>query len=286
MSMIAHTLLFFIREQNIAEDFSLLGSCLCSLEKGGRRPVIVYNQGFLANEQVAEFLGRYQLDFHLIGTGKNDGTAAGRQACFEYIWNNLPDTDYITEIHPDMIFTPRWADILADYLDRTDEPMISSGIINRTGVIPFADRTASFPNGMVSAEFLEGLCEDRIVLGFNNPCMHRSQALRLAGGYDTRFLTGKSCYEDDSMLLSYFYYCGIRSGWRPKVNLNAMVYHATATQWVGLGHDQRENYNGLVRQYGAMGLKHLSELHESVWHKQFFFSRYQEMLKSNSPASQ
>ncbi len=281
MSNIAHTLLLFVREQQRAQDLSLIASCLHSLEAGGRRPVVVYNQGCLSNEQTLAQLRPFNLEFHLIGKGENTGTTVGRQACFEYIWHNLPDVAYITELHPDMLFTPDWADILADYLDQTDEPMVSSGIVNRSGTLPFADRSAVLPEqGKLSAAFLEGLCEDRIVHGFNNPCMHRSQALRSTGGYNPLFLTGMSCFEDDSMLLGYYYYCGTRSGWRPKVNLNAMVYHATASQWVGLGYNQMDNFNGLVRQYGAMGLKHLSELHQSPWHQNFFYSRYEQLAAS------
>ncbi len=281
MSKLAHTLLFFIREQYHAQDIALVCACLGSLAKGGRAPVIIYNQGCLCNEQVHTLLGGYDLETHIIGSGENTGTTVGRQACFEYIWNTLPDIAYISELHPDMLFTPHWADILCAYLDANNEPMISSGIINNGGVIPFSNRSAPLPSGGITRDFLEELAEDRIVHGFNNPCVHRAQALRAAGGYNPRFLTGKSCFEDDSMLLGYLYYCGIQSGWRPKVNLNAMVYHATAGQRVGLGHNQLDNFNGLVRQYGAMGLLHLSELHQSTWHQRFFSQQYESYANAS-----
>lgn len=280
MNRIAHTLLFFIRDQHMEQDLALTAACLRTLEAGGRRPVVVYNQGCLDRQALLDLLEGYNLEFYVIGKGENTGTTVGRQACFEYIWANLPNTQYITELHPDMIFTPHWADTLADSLDKSDEPMLSCGIVDRAGVIPFSGRTAKLPpNGVITADFLASLAEDRMVCGFNNPCMHRSQALRAAGGYDPKFLTGKSCFEDDSMLLGYYYYCGVRAAWRPKVDLSAMVYHATATQWVGLGYNQLDNFGGLVRQYGAMGLKHLSELHQSVWHRRFFYSQYEQMAE-------
>jgi hypothetical protein len=39
------------------------------------------------------------------------------------------------------------------------------------------------------------------------------------------------------------------------------------------------NFNGLIRQYGAEGLKHLSELHCSAWQKNYFKKQYEAMIK-------
>jgi len=81
------------------------------------------------------------------------------------------------------------------------------------------------------------------------------------------------------MLLGYYYYYGARRGWRPKVNYNSVVYHALAGQLMAAGGKTGENYAGLVKQYGVMGLKALSELHSSAWHKKYFSDRYMEGIK-------
>jgi hypothetical protein len=75
------------------------------LEKSSYRNVVVYNQGFFTGDRLMEFLSGFNLDIHVIGDGANVGTAAGRQSCFEYIWDKFPDCMYISELHLDMIFT-------------------------------------------------------------------------------------------------------------------------------------------------------------------------------------
>jgi hypothetical protein len=284
-----HTLLFLFREGRILEDKNLAAACLKSLEKGTYKTVLVYNQGFLTNEQVKEFLSQFDLNCIVIGDGTNVGTVVGRQACFEYIWENYAGTEYISEIHLDMIFAHNWEDALVSYLDNNDEPMISSGIVDGQKILNFLDETVEniptdfslFNDFNQFDEFLTNLRRDKIVRGFTNPCVHVSKILKVAGGYDKHFLRGRQCFEDDSMLLGYYYYYGTKINWHPKVNYNTVVYHAIAGQRMALGdfNDSVQiNYNGLVRQYGAMGLKHLSDLHKSAWHKNFFGAQYKNYL--------
>jgi fibronectin type 3 domain-containing protein len=160
--------------------------------------------------------------------------------------------------------------------------MISSGIVDAQKNLNFLDQTAlNIPTNLSEFdEFLENLKCDKIVHGFTNPCVHVSKILKFAGGYDKHFLKGKQCYEDDSMLLGYYYYYGTKANWHPKVNFNTVVYHAIAGQRMVLDDFSANvnlNYNGLVLQYGAMGLKSLSELHKSAWHKNFFGAEYKRL---------
>ena len=82
------------------------------------------------------------------------------------------------------------------------------------------------------------------------------------------------------MLLGYYYYYGTRADWRPKVCYGSVVYHAIAGQRMGIdGGNVMINFNGLVRQYGAAGLKNLSDLHTSAWHRHFFKQQYDILAK-------
>ncbi|SHH59660.1 hypothetical protein SAMN02745823_00417 [Sporobacter termitidis DSM 10068] len=274
-----HTLLFLLRANRLEEDLKLADACLRSLEKSAYNTVVVYNQGFYSNDQLRDYLSEYNLETIVLGEGVNAGTSAGRQSCFRYIWEHRPDTEFISEIHLDMIFSGNWEDKLIDYLAANDESMISCGIVDQKGNMPFAGKSTAMPaGGQITDDFLHSLQEDRIIRGFTNPCIHVSEVLKETGGYDTHFLRGKQCFEDDSMLLGYYYYYGTRAAWHPKINLNAVVYHAVAGQRLGVYDDTLVNFNGLVKQYGAMGLKHLSGLHESQWHRWFFLKKYTDII--------
>jgi len=276
MSLV-HTLLFMFTQ---GEDMPLAVNCLKSLENSTYKTVIVYNQGNMSNDELKGFAASFDLDCHIIGDGVNAGTAVGRQRCFEYIWKNMPDTLYISELHLDMVFPPRWEDALVKYLESNDEPLISCGIVDKTGVMPFLNRKAALPDTPTQyADFLCRLRTDNIVHGFTNPCVHVSEILKEAGGYNADFLRGRQCFEDDSMLLGYYYYYGTKRKWYPKVNFNSVVYHAVAGQRMAVQGEVTVNYNGLVRQYGLMGLKALSTLHSSAWHKRFFSDCYNEGIK-------
>lgn len=278
---LVHTLLFMLSENRMAEDTEMAEKCLKSLEKSSYKEVVVYNQGALTNEQLKEFLGEFSLDFHVIGEGANVGTAAGRQKCFEYIWNELTDVDYISELHIDMIFTDNWENALVEYLDISDEPLISCGIIDKNGNMPFSDRAAAvLPDDYEKyGDFLKSLRTDKVEHGFTNPCVHVSKILKETGGYDKNFLKGGQCFEDDSMLLGYYYYYGTRRNWYPKINYNSVVYHSIAGQRFNVYGNITVNLNGLIKQYGAMGLKSLSTLHKSEWHKSFFTQYYNDIIK-------
>jgi len=272
-----HTLLFLFREDRIQEDKILATACLKSIGKSTYKTVVVYNQGYLCYEQLKEFLDPFNLNCIIIGDAINVGTVVGRQSCFEYIWENHPDTEFISEIHLDMIFTHRWEDALIEYLVHNDEPMVSCGIVDGQGSLNFLEsKPKIIPKDYNNDfdDFLISLRSDQVVHGFTNPCIHVSKIIQYTGGYNPRFLKGKQCYEDDSMLLGYFYYYGTRVNWHPKVNYNSVVYHAIAGQRLVLGDNVLLNYDGLVRQYGAMGLKHLSQLHKSEWHINYFNLQY------------
>lgn len=124
-----HTLLFMLRDNRLTDDLAMAKDCLKSLEGSSYQTVVVYNQGFFANDTLKEFLSGFRLDVHIIGDGVNVGTAAGRQRCFEYIWESFPDCKFISELHLDMILPEHWEDALIAYLLINDEPMVSCGII-------------------------------------------------------------------------------------------------------------------------------------------------------------
>lgn len=281
-----HTLLFLLRPEKKSEDIKLAEINLKSLEKSSFRTLVVYNQGPLSNVELEDFLRQFNLECIVIGSAVNVGITASRQQCFQYIWDNYPDTEFISELHMDMIFTHHWEDAILDFLNNNDEPMMSVGIINKRGEMPYLDDTKYvIPSSSEEYDsFLSGLRCDKIVHGFTHPCIHKAEILKEIGGYDARFLNGKQSFEDDSLLLGYFYYYGTKKNWYPKINYNSVVYHAVALQRLDLQrYDLYDNLfanlNGLIKQYGAMGLKNLIHLHNSAWHKEFFQSKFNEMLK-------
>lgn len=276
-----HTLLFLLRQKNTSEDIDLAKENLKSLEKSSYSTLVVYNQGPMSNEELEDFLHQFDLHCIIIGEGINVGITAGRQSCFQYIWDHYPDTGFISELHMDMIFPPHWEDAMLEYLNTTDEPAVSVGIINKKGTMPFVDDTVrKMPDNFEAySSFLSGLCCNKIVHGFTHPCIHKSAILKETGGYNTHFLKGRQCFEDDSLLLGYYYYYGTKADWHPKINLNSVVYHAVALQRLDIHGNININLDGLIKQYGAMGMKSLSHLHKSAWHKNFFQDKYNEMAK-------
>jgi hypothetical protein len=275
-----HTLLFMLRENRLTDDLAMAKDCLKSLEKSTYHTVVVYNQGFFTGDRLKEFLSDFRLDVHIIGEGINAGTAAGRQRCFEYVWERFPECGYISELHLDMTFPEHWEDALVDYLGSHDEPMVSCGIIDKQGNMPFLNKTAMLPQSREEYDiFLQSLRENEILHGFTNPCIHVSAILKETGGYNPLFLKGGQCFEDDSMLLGYYYYYGTKRNWYPKINFNSVVYHAVAGQRLNMGGNVMVNFGGLVKQYGLMGLKHLCVLHKSAWHKSFFAEQYDKLLR-------
>lgn len=274
-----HTLLFMLRPNYIAEDLQLATTCLRSLEKSAYTEVVVYNQGFWDNKDVEAFLQGFALKCTVIGDGINVGTVIGRQSCFEHVWRQMPDTEMLSELHLDMIFTHQWEAPLVAYLDTHDQPLVSCGIVDKDGAMSFLE-TPPAPLPPLEGDmdtYLVNLRRDQVVHGFTNPCIHKSAILRATGGYNASFLTGKQAYEDDSMLLGYYYYYGTRADWKPQVCYQSVVYHHLAGQRLGMNDSVMINYGGLVRQYGATGLLHLSRLHRSPWHIRFFSEQYRIM---------
>jgi len=261
------------------EDLEMAKKCLQSLEKSTYKTVVIYNQGVLSNEQVNKFLSNFDIEFILIGDKANTGTVVGRQSCFEYIWKHKPETEFISELHLDMIFTHNWENPLVDYLDAFDEPIVSCGIVDKNGIMSFINKNAApVPNEIAAMDdYLADLRQELVVHGFTNPCIHKSNILKETGGYNASFLTGKQAFEDDSMLLGYYYYYGTKANWKPKVSYNSVVYHTVAGQRWGMSASDTINYEGLVKQYGATGLKHLAKLHKSQWQIDFFTQQYNSM---------
>lgn len=280
---LTHTLLFMIREIQAAEDLAMARALLRSLEKSAYKTVVVFNQGYYTNEALTEFLAEFALETHVIGGGTNAGIPAGRQSCFYHIWANFPDTEYISELHMDMVLSPRWEDPLVDYLASRDEPMVCSGLVDKSGHMPVLGKKVALPpdSGMYG-DFLLGLREDKILQGLTHPCIHVSKILKAVGGYDPVFMKGKQCFEDDSLLLGYYYYYGTRANWHPKINYNSVAYHAVAGQRMSLRDTMMTNYNGLVKQYGAMGLKILSRIKNSPWHKNYFENGFKALTGSSN----
>ena len=270
MSLV-HTLLFFIRCDHYTDDLTQAKQCLKSLSQSTYKKLVIYNQGGLSNNEVRQLVGEYDLECFILGDGTNVGIVAGRQKCFEFIWNELPDSKYVSELHVDMIFPDCWENKLIDYLESNDEPMISCGIVDSCGYFAYLEeQIQELPQKFEEwSPFLQELRRDVILPGFAHPCIHVMKALRDVGGYDLEFLKGNQCFEDDSLLLSYYLYYGTRTDWFPKINYNSVVYHGVAMQRLGLDNCML-NYIGLIQQYGLIGLKYLSKLHSNPYQKQFF----------------
>jgi len=120
---------------------------------------------------------------------------------------------------------------------------------------------------------------DSIVPGFTHPCIHNLDILREIGGFDPIFLQGKQAFEDDSLLLGYHYYYGTKANWKPKVNYQTVVYHEIGGQRYDSSDGIMINFEGLVRQYGAMGIKRLANLHQNDWSIKFFTDKFNALSK-------
>ncbi|TVX93122.1 glycosyltransferase family 2 protein [Paenibacillus agilis] len=266
MSTIIHTLPLLIRSSPYDQlDRSMLKQCLQSLSFSEQPVVVIYNQGSMSNDELAQLCQSIGLPFHLLGSENNIGIAQARQKCFEFIWENYPHTDFISEIHVDMIFPPNWYQPLIDYLKESEEPLISPGILTAEGALqPLGTHTEVPTSYDQVCSLLSSCSQTGVMNAFVHPVIHRASILRVIGGYDTRFLRGKQGYEDDSLLLGYLYYMGLRSNWRPKCCLASWVYHATLAQRMSLPNKHlhfAQNEQGLIEQYGANGLQHLQRIY-------------------------
>ncbi|MBJ9993538.1 hypothetical protein [Paenibacillus sp. S28] len=265
---IIHTLPVLIRSEHLPADLSMATACFESLRSSEDQHIVLYNQGCLSNENLRALLSECGLSPVILGHGENIGIAEARQTCFEYIWKHHRNVEYISEIHVDMVFPPNWYVPLIEYLgESVNEPMISPGIVTMYGELqPIGIETEIPDNSLDLIPFLMDLQRDEIREGFVHPVVHKARILREIGGYDTQFLRGKQGYEDDSLLLGYYYYLGTRNNWRPKCYLKSWVYHATMAQRMTLPDKHMEfalNEEGLIRQYGAHGLRSLSNIHQN-----------------------
>src|ERR1700730_4897437 len=112
---IIHTLPLLIRGELYYEgDFIMVSNCLNSLKESDDHLVIIYNQGCLSNNELASMISSFELEAVILGHGKNVGIAQARQTCFEYIWENYQEVDYLSEIHVDMVFPRNWYEPLLD----------------------------------------------------------------------------------------------------------------------------------------------------------------------------
>ncbi|GAB6926142.1 hypothetical protein JCM10914A_01250 [Paenibacillus sp. JCM 10914] len=270
MVRIIHSLPLFIRESSRESDLQMATLALDSLRKSDESMIVIYNQGCLTHEELQVWLDAREIIGTLLGSGQNVGIAAARQACFEYIWTQYPDVEYISEIHVDMIFPPNWYEPLLAYLERSGEPMVSPGILTASGELQPLQEFITLPDDPDELiRTLQHLSREDIAQGFVHPVIHQASVLRQIGGYDTRFLSGKQGYEDDSLLLGMRYYMGTRTAWRPKCCLESWVFHTTMAQRMSLPDkhiDFARNEEGLFRQYGVYGINELLRIHgESDW---------------------
>lgn len=281
---LVHTLLFMLRENMLPQDIALADRCLKSLEKSTYTTIIIYNQGCWPNERLKAYLKKFQLDCIVIGDGVNAGIPAGHHACYEHAFT-IPGVSYITELHMDMAFAGHWEDALVDYLDtHENEPMIGCGTVTKIGELIFLGTKVPLPPTDLDAmdAYLDGLKQDVVVEGLTNPCLHRRDVLKEIDALDPRFLPGKQGFDDDCLMLSYYYYLGTHANWRPKVNYNSVVCHDTCGQRFSIDEDVMINYHGLVRKHGAMGLKVLAGLQKNSWPIEFFTSKFNELADTSS----
>lgn len=271
---VIHTIPFLIRT---LDDLKLAEVCLDSLAKSDPNGLVVlYNQGVLTNKELEKFLKEFNLQFTVIGEGVNIGIGQGRMACFQYIWTEFSNIEFISEIHIDMFFPQNWVKELICFLEKnTWEPMICPGILTSKGELHPEKKEKRmvkeipFGNEEHMNDLLDKLTFDKVVEGFVHPVLHRSEILKAVGGYDTRFLQGKQGYEDDSLLIGYRYYLGTKINWKPKCLLKTRVYHATLAQRASLidkNQDFQKNLRGLIYQYGVKGLMELNSIYEDNNH--------------------
>ncbi|WP_434564556.1 glycosyltransferase [Thermoanaerobacterium thermosaccharolyticum] len=265
-------------------DITMASNCFNSLQDSEDNMIIIYNQGVLNNEELRQFLLGFNINAIILGNGTNIGIPKARQLCFEYIWDNYSDIQFISEIHLDMIFPKNWCIPLIDFLINTDEPMISPGILTVSGILEpninnLNKEKYKIPEDINDLRLLlKSLSNNNIKEGFVHPVIHKANILKEVGGYNYEILKGKQGFEDDSLLLGYFYYMGIHNKWRPKALFKSIVYHSVEAQRMTLVHkeiDFNENLNGLIQQYGLYGIKHLIFIHNN---KQLFQNIYNVLI--------
>ncbi|SDF43739.1 hypothetical protein SPACI_051410 [Sporomusa acidovorans DSM 3132] len=276
---------FFINknESLYESDMKMAHDCLKSLAYSQNLKLVIYNQGGLTNQELTAYLQRFALDYDIIGDGINVGITMARYRSLQYIYQQYSAANYIAEIHVDMIFSQNWHMPLIDYLESSEEPLISPRILTaENNCYAFSDNAetiSSFPDTVEEVmALLQKSTKDGIVEGFVHPVIHKVSILKNIPAYDVGFLTGKQGYEDDSLLLGYSYYLGTSKKWRPKRWLRSCVYHKTIGQRFllpNLSEEFQKNYLGLYTQYAAYGLKELARIHGNQPH---FYAQYRNSI--------
>jgi hypothetical protein len=259
---LAYMLLFYVDKTSpmYEQDLVMIKECFESLTFSEGVEMFIYNQGNLTNEEISLLVKPYNFEFHIIGSGKNVGIPKARYRLTKYILNNYPETEYIAEMHLDMIFMPNWHIPLINYLANTDEPIISPRIIsNETSEFLIYDKWMPIDfSGSLQTRInkLLSFTENKLIFGFTHPAIHKVEALKDIHYYDPGFLTAKQNFEDDSILLGYRYYMGTRVDWKPKCNLNSCVFHKIGAQRFRIleDDDNNKNLHGFIQQYGAYGM--------------------------------
>lgn len=277
--MLVYILPFFVNEQLHGHDYCMAKDCLESLSQNEDVQIVIYNQGCMKTEEIDKLMGKYNIKYHVIGEGTNIGIPAARYCCLNYIWDNIPETEYIAEVHLDMVFTKDWHKPLIQYLKESGEPLVAPRILfieelTRKYKVLGNDSDIEFPNNLGERlDILNAFKEDKIVEGFVHPIIHNAKILKEIHPYDVKFLIGKQGFEDDSIVLGYNYYMGTRNKWKPKINYNSCVYHKTMAQRMilkDLHEETMKNLNGLYAQYGAYGFDELKRIHNSELFEQLY----------------
>jgi len=276
---------FFINKSAslFESDMKMAYDCLKSLAYSQDLKLVIYNQGGLTNQELTEYMQSFTLDYDIIGDGINVGITMARYRLLQYIYQKYSDASYIAEIHVDMIFSQNWHMPLIDYLENSEEPLISPRILTaENSGYAFSDNAesiSSFPDTVEEVmALLEKSTKAGIVEGFVHPVIHKVSILKNIPAYDVGFLTGKQGYEDDSLLLGYSYYLGTSKKWKPKRCLHSCVYHKTIGQRFSLpnlSEEFQKNYLGLYTQYAAYGLKELARIHGKQPH---FYALYRNSI--------
>lgn len=286
----AFTLPLLIRkdEQYVNSDLTLLDMFAYSLKDCEDYILIIYNQGFLTSAEIKERFSTNGINCDVIGDGVNVGIPISRQKMFEYVWEEYPEVEYISELHLDMIFTKNWHIPVIEWLDKNqDEPMCSPAIISAFNHY-YMDPDMKFDLNKTYTElidFLTSLSVDKVIEGLVHPAIHRSSLLKTIGGIDTRFFKSIQGYEDYSILIGYRYWVGLKNNWKPKIYGKSTVYHAVAQQRWTLGNVQNDiaiNGEGLFYQYGSYGLKELSlMLDDEEYMGEMYRQRVNYFVKAN-----
>lgn len=261
---------FFLNNdgENFIFDLKMANDFFKSLEKCDYNLILIYNQGCFSNEELVYYLSNFNVNYEIIGIGKNDGITFSRYSMINYVKDKYPNTKYIAEVHVDMLFTPDWEKPLIEFLKKTGEPMVCPRIMsyqNNSYKVMGKDENYILPDDInTKVKFMKALCEDKIDYGLVHPVIHNFSILKKINAYDINFLTGKQGYEDDSIILGYNYYLGTKESWWPKIYYKSCVYHRTIGQRNKINNfneDVEKNLIGLKLQYGAYGQKELSRIY-------------------------